>query len=131
LNLVTSVPTRWKTALQEQVSDARRRLETAERQLKEGDGGRALQAAYPGVVAAATVRVWLTESPWHRVMAPVEMQRRVREAFPGRFGALAALDLRDVLTSPWTAEAAAPYVTEARAFVEETATQLESWLAQG
>jgi hypothetical protein len=131
LNLVTTVPTRWKTTLQEQVSDARRRLETAERQLQEDDGGRALQAAYPGVVAAATVRVWLAEPPWQRVIAAAEMQRRVREAFPGRFGALAALDLRDVLTSPWTTESAAPYVTEARAFVEETATQLESWLAPG
>jgi len=126
-----AVPTRWKTTLEEQVTDARRRLDTAERQLKDGDGGRALQAAYPGVVAAATVRVWLAEPPWQRVTAPAEMQRRVREAFPGRFGALAALDLRDVLTSPWTTEAAEPYVKEARAFVEETATQLESWLAQG
>jgi hypothetical protein len=40
------------------------------------------------------------------------------------------LDLRDVLTSPWTADAVAPYVAEARAFVQETATQLETWLAQ-
>ena len=126
-----TVPTRWKTTLQEQVSDARRRLETAERQLKDGDGGRALQAAYPGVVAAATVRVWLAEPPWQRVMAPSEMQRRVREAFPGRFGALAVLDLRDVLTSPWTTDAVEPYVKEARAFVDQTATQLEAWLAQG
>ena len=126
-----AVPTRWKTTLQEQVSDARRRLEAAERQLKEGDGGRALQAAYPGVVAAATVRVWLAEPPWQRPIAPAEMQRRVREAVPGRFGALMVLDLRDVLTSPWTTDAAEPYLKEARAFVEETVTQLESWLAQG
>ncbi len=125
-----TVPTRWKTTLQEQLSDARRRLETAERQLKDGDGGRALQAAYPAVVAAATVRVWLADPPWQRMLAPAEMQRRVREAFPGRFGALAVLDLRDVLTSPWTTDAAEPYVKEARVFVEETATQLESWLAQ-
>ncbi len=126
-----TVPTRWKTTLHEQLSDARRRVDAAERQLKEGDGGRALQAAYPAVVAAATVRVWLAEPPWQRPLAPAEMQRRVREAYPERFGALAVLDLRDVLTSPWTTDAAEPYVTEARAFVQDTATQLESWLAQG
>jgi len=43
----------------------------------------------------------------------------------------ADLDLRDVLTSPWTTDAAEPYVSEARAFVQETSTQLESWLGQG
>ena len=125
-----TVPTRWRTALEDQVADARRRLEAAECQLKDGDGGRALQAAYPAVVAAATVRVWLAAPPWQSGMATNEMQRRVREAFPGRFGALAVLDLRDVLTSPWTADAVEPYVVEARAFVRETATQLETWLGQ-
>lgn len=129
--VVIPVPTRWKTALQEQVSDARRRVDSAEQQLKEGDGGRALQAAYPAVVAAATVRVWLAEPPWQQPVPSAEMQRKVREAFPGRFGALAVLDLKDVLTSPWTADAAEPYVTEARAFVQETETRLESWLEQG
>lgn len=126
-----TVPTRWKTTLEDQISDARRRVETAERQLKDGDGGRALQAAYPAVVAAATVRVWLAEPPWQRGMSSNDMQRKVREAFPGRFGALAVLDLRDVLTSPWTRDAAEPYVTEARTFVHETAAQMEAWLGQG
>ena len=126
-----TVPTRWRTAFEDQIADARRRLEAAERQLEEGDGGRALQAAYPAVVAAATVRAWLADPPWQRVMAPTDMQRKVREALPGRFGALAVLDLRDVLTSPWTTDAAEPYVSEARAFVQETSTQLESWLGQG
>lgn len=125
-----TVPTRWRTTLEEQIADARRRVEAAERQLKQGDGGRALQAAYPAVVAAATVRVWLADPPWKRGASSDDMQRKVREAFPGRFGALAVLDLRDVLTSPWTTDAAEPYVTEARAFVQETAAQLESWLGQ-
>jgi len=125
-----TVPTRWRTTLEDQMADARRRVEAAERQLKEGDGGRALQAAYPAVVAAATVRVWLADPPWKRGVAADDMQRKVREAFPGRFGALAVLDLRDVLTSPWTSDAAEPYITEARAFVHETAAQLESWLEQ-
>ncbi len=125
-----SVPTRWKTTLHEQLFDARRRMDDAERQLKGGDGGRALQAAYPAVVAAATVRDWLAEPPWHRALAPAEMQKKVREAFPAQFAALAVLDLRDVLTSPWTTDAVEPYVMEARAFVQDTATQLESWLAR-
>src|SRR3990172_1936651 len=138
-----TVPTRWRTAFEDQIADARRRLEAAERQLEQGDGGRALQAADPAGGAAAAGGawagggggarggVWLADPPWHRGMAPTDMQRKVREALPGRFGALAVLDLRDVLTSPWTTDAAEPYVSEARAFVQETSTQLESWLGQG
>lgn len=127
---MTGIPTRWRTTFQEQLADARQRVETAEQRLKAGDGGRALQAAYPAVVAAATVRVWLTDPPWQRTLPANEMQRRVREAFPSRFSALAVLDLRDVLTSPWTADAAEPYVDEARAFVEQTQAELEACLAQ-
>jgi len=127
---MSPVPTRWRTTVQEQLADAHRRLAAAEQQIKSGDGGRALQAAYPAVVAAATVRVWFEFPPWQRPVPPKEMQRRVREAFPGRFGALAVLDLRDVLTSPWTADAAEPYVTEAHAFVAETEALLEQWLAR-
>lgn len=124
------IPTRWRTTFREQLADAKHRLSIAEKRLKEGDGSRALQAAYPAVVAAATVRVWLSEPPWHRPLPAEEMQRRIREAFPSRFGALAALDLRDALTSPWTVEAAEPYVGEARSFVEATEAELERWLAQ-
>jgi hypothetical protein len=124
------IPTRWKTTFHEQLDDASRRIETAERQLAAGDGGRALQATYPAVVAAATVRVWLDAPPWERPLPPHEMQAKVRGAFPSRFAALAVLDLRDVLTSPWTAEAAGPYVDEARAFVQQTQEQVATWLGQ-
>jgi hypothetical protein len=125
------IPTRWKTTFHEQLDDARRRIETAERQLAAGDGGRALQAAYPAVVAAATVRVWLDAPPWERPLPPQEMQDKVREAFPSRFAALAVLDLRDVLTSPWTTQAAGPYVDEARTFVQQTQERTATWLGQG
>ncbi len=128
---MTVIPTRWKTTLREQLDDAHRRIETARRELASGDGGRALQAAYPAVVTAATVRVWLDVPPWERPLPPREMQDKVREAFPGRFAALAVLDLRDVLTSPWTAQAAAPYVSEAGAFVEATQERVATWLGQG
>ncbi|HXV86547.1 MAG TPA: hypothetical protein VD793_07600 [Gemmatimonadales bacterium] len=127
---MSPVPTRWRTTFEDQLADARRRLESADQQLKAGDGGRALQAAYPAVVSAATVRVWFDFPPWQQALPPKEMQRRVREAFPGRFSALAVLDLRDVLTSPWTADAAGPYVAEARTFLTETEGLLEQWLAK-
>jgi hypothetical protein len=127
---MNAVPTRWKTTVQEQLSDARQRAEVAGKHLAEGDGGRALQAAYPAVVAAATVLVWLEQPPWKHQLPPDQMQRKVREAFPGHFAALALLDLRDVLTSPWTTQAAAPYVREAQDFVQETAQKVEQWLAQ-
>ena len=125
------IPTRWKTTFREQVDDARRRVEAAQQQLAAGDGGRALQAAYPAVVTAATVRVWLDAPPWERPLPPQQMQDRVRQAFPSRFAALVVLDLKDVLTSPWTAAAAGPYVAEARAFVEETQERVTTWLEQG
>ena len=124
------IPTRWKTTFREQLDDARRRIEAAERQLAAGDGGRALQAAYPAVVTAATVRVWLDAPPWERPLPPQQMQDKVRQAFPSRFAALVVLDLKDVLTSPWTADAAGPYVVEARAFVEETQERVTTWLGQ-
>lgn len=127
---MNGIPTRWRTTFREQLADARQRLETAEQQLKGGNGGRALQAAYPAVVAAATIRVWLTDPPWQRALQANEMQRRVREAFPNRFGALAVLDLRDVLTSPWTVDAAGPYVGEARSFVDQIEAELEQCLGQ-
>jgi len=126
-----AIPTRWRTTLEEQVADATRRVTAAEAQLAGGNGGRALQEAYPAVVAAATVQVWIAEPPWRRALSAPEMQRRVREAFPSHFAALAALDLRDVLNSPWPVESARPYIAEARAFVTATTQRLETWLAQG
>lgn len=125
---MSTIPTRWRNTFREQLADACQRVNTAEQQLKGGNGGRALQAAYPAVVAAATVRVWLVDPPWQRALQASEMQRRVREAFPNRFGALAVLDLRDVLMSPWTVDAAGPYVGEARSFVDQTLAELERCL---
>jgi len=44
---MSPVPTRWRTTFEEQLADAGRRLDQAEQQLAAGDGGRALQHAYP------------------------------------------------------------------------------------
>jgi hypothetical protein len=128
---VTAIPTRWRTTFEEQLTDAARRVKAADAQLAQDNGGRALQEAYPAVVAAATVRIWIAEPPWRRALSAGDMQRRVREAFPSLFAALAALDLKDVLNSPWPTESARPYVDEARTFVNATQQELESWLARG
>ena len=127
---MTPVPTRWRTTFEEQLADAGRRLELAEQQIQAGDGGRALQHAYPAVVSAATVRVWLADPPWQRVLPPAEMQHMVRTQFPNLFAALAVLDLKDVLTSPWTVASATPYVTEAKQFLDATRDQLAASLNQ-
>lgn len=127
---MTNVPTRWKTLFEDQVGDAAERVAQAKSQLAGGEGGRALQAAYQAVVGAATVRVWLEDHPWERPLPQDEFQRRTTEAFPNQFAALATLDLKDVLTSSWTAEAARPYIEEADAFVQDTRDRLETWLAQ-
>lgn len=124
------IPTRWRTTFEEQLADAGRRLELATQHLGAGEGGRALQDAYPAVVAAATVRVWLDHPPWVRPLPAPELQRRTKEAFPSLFAAMVALDLKDVLTSPWQADAVRPYVTEAEAFVRETQERLAACLAQ-
>lgn len=124
------IPTRWRTAIADQLADARQRSVRAEQYFQSDDGSRALQEAYPAVVAAATVRVWLEHPPWRHPLAPQDLQARVREAFPSLFAALASLDLQQVLTSPWRPSDAEPYVTEARKYVAETEGQVEAWLAQ-
>jgi hypothetical protein len=124
------IPTRWRTLFEEQMADAGQRLDAADLQLAGGEGGRALQGAYQATVAAASVRVWLTDPPWKAMLPAGEMQRRVQAALPNLFAALVSLDLKDVLTSPWAPDAAAPYVKEARAFVTATADQLRKWLEE-
>src|SRR5688572_27803212 len=88
---MTQIPTRWRTTFEEQLDDAARRLQAAAGYLEQSEGGRALQAAYPAVVAAATVRVWLEHPPWNRPLAATDMQRRARESFPKMFAAIASL----------------------------------------
>jgi hypothetical protein len=125
------IPTRWRTTFEEQLADAVRRIDTATAQLERGEGQRALQDAYPAVVAAATVRVWLEHPPWVRPLPASELQRKAKDAFPSLFSAMASLDMRDVLNSPWPADAVRPYLNEARTFVQGTREQLEACLAQG
>ena len=125
-----AVPTRWRTTFEEQIADALRRLESAESQLARGEGQRALQDAYPAIVAAATVRVWLTHPPWVRALSGADLQRKAREAFPSRFAAMATLDMKDVLNSPWPVESVRPYLVEAQEFVRQIREQFQACLAQ-
>ena len=124
------IPTRWRTTFEEQLADAGRRLDEAEARLSHDDGGRALQESYPAVVAAATVRIWLERPPWEQSLPPSEMQRQVRAAFPNLYAALSALDIKDVLTSPWPVESARPYVEEARSFLDDTRERFQRCLDQ-
>jgi hypothetical protein len=123
-----AVPTRWRTAIEDQLADAEQRINRARRHVNDGDGSRAMQEAYPAVVAAGTIRVWQEAPPWESPVAPDVMQRRVREAFPSLFAALAEMDLQEVLTSPWQAKDATPYVAEAEKYLEETRQQVHGWL---
>jgi hypothetical protein len=70
----------------------------------------------------------MADHPWQHTLPSPEMQRRAQAEFPNLFAALASLDLHQVLTSPWTAGAAAPYVAEARAFATETTERFRRWL---
>ncbi len=125
------VPTRWRTTFEDQLVNAEQRIERAERYLREGDGSRALQEAYPAVVGAASLRVWTDAPPWRQMLGADEMQRRVRARFPSLFAAMAEMKVQEALTSPWRPEDAAPYVHEARGYVDETRRQIETWLTPG
>jgi hypothetical protein len=123
------IPTRWRVRLEDHLGQAEARIATAQSNLARGDGGAALQSAYQGIVDAATLRVWHDVPPWTTTLAPDEMRERVRDAFPNLFAALSGVDISMALTSPWTADAAAPYVNEARAFVAQVAADLRQWLS--
>jgi len=128
---MTPIPTRWRTTFEEQLDDAARRLQLAVGFLEQSEGGKALQAVYPAVVAAATVRVWLEHPPWTRPLAAAELQKRTRDAFPSRFAAIASMDLKDVLNSPWQPGAVRPYLDEAQMFVRDTRKKFDESVAAG
>jgi hypothetical protein len=127
---MTAIPTRWRNTIRDQLGNALERTASAVRHLDVGNGSRALQEAYPAIVASATIRVWLSAPPWSSVMRPEEMHRRVRQEFPSLFAALAELDVQQALTSPWRAKDVRPYIEEAQRFVAETAQKVDEWLGQ-
>lgn len=127
---MTELPTRWRTAIEDQMRDAEQRVERAQRYINDGNGSRALQEAYPAVVAAATIHVWHESPPWRSSVPAEEMQRRVRDALPNLFAALVEMNVQEVLTKPWEAADAEPYVNEASEFVQAARGQADQWLAQ-
>jgi hypothetical protein len=122
------IPTRWRARLEDQLADADTRVAHADECLSGDAGGRALQAAYQAVVAAATLRVWIGARVWEASIPPETMPERVQQAFPNLFAALAALDLQHALTSAWSVEAARSYVIEARAYVHTVGQELRACL---
>lgn len=127
---MSPVPTRWRTTFEDQLTDAAQRADSAGAHAARGEGQRTLQEAYPAGVAAATVRVWLEHPPWTTPLAPADLQRRTREAFPTLFATIASLELKDALNSPWQIDAVRPYLAEARTFVAGVRERLAQWLAQ-
>lgn len=127
--MTAPIPTRWVTQLRGQLSDADRRLTLAERRLADGQGGRALQEAYPGVMAAALVRVWLADEAWHRARSLQEYTRMLAAELPSGFATLAEMKPDAQSFAGWRAEDAEPLVQEARVLVASVRDELERRLA--
>jgi len=123
-----SVPTRWRHLVRDQLEAAAERVSRAGRHGTEGEGTRAMQELYPAVVTLATINVWLDDPPWEAAIAPEEMHRRVQNRLPNLFAALTELDVQQVLTRPWAAPDAMPYLEEARAFNDGTRARVDEWL---
>lgn len=119
------IPTRWVAQLEGQLADAERRLDAADRQLLGGAGGRAIEDAYPGVMAAAMVKVWLKDEPWHKQRSLEEYSRLVRTELPSGFATLFEMKLDHRSFAGWRPEDARPLIEEARGFVAAVRAELE------
>ncbi|OYV68556.1 MAG: hypothetical protein B7Z72_08115 [Gemmatimonadetes bacterium 21-71-4] len=122
-----AIPTRWRTQMDEQLTDAERRVAAAAAYLASGAAARAIEEVYPGVMAAAIVRVWLRDEPWHTRRTHQELMRMMRDELPNGFLALFEMkgDRRNF--AGWRAEDAQPLIEEARAFTSQTRAAVESW----
>jgi hypothetical protein len=124
-----AVPTRWVAQIRGQLADAERRLILAARRLEEGAGDRALQEAYPGVMAAALAKVWLVDEAWHRRRSLDEYTQLVRQALPSGFLTVAELRADARAFAGWRAEDARPLLEEAQGFVAAVRSELDARLA--
>ncbi len=120
-----TIPTRWVTQLASQMEDAERRLSAARGQLGQDRGGRALEEAYPGVMAAALVKVWLTDEPWHTQRTAAELQALVRASLPSGYATLFEMKLDHRGFSGWRAEDARPLIDEAGVFIAAVRAEFE------
>jgi hypothetical protein len=119
------IPTRWLAQMDTQLADAERRLEAAERHLAGGSGARAIEEAYPGVMAAAIVRVWVRDEPWHTQRSHEDLSRMIREELPSGFLALYQMKGDRRSFAGWRPEDARPLIDEARAFTAAARAQVE------
>jgi len=120
------IPTRWLAQMDMQLADAERRLAAAEQHLASGAGGRAIEEAYPGVMAAAIVKVWLHDEPWRTQRSHQDLGRMVREQLPSGFAMLFEMKGDRRSFAGWRAEDARPLIEEARAFTAGTRAEVES-----
>jgi hypothetical protein len=118
------IPTRWLVQMDGQIADADRRLGLADKQIAAGNGSRALEEIYPGVMGAAMVIVWLADEPWHRQRSLEDMSRMMSEQLPSGFAMLFEMKQQQRSFAGWRAEDAKPLVDEARAFVSGVAQRL-------
>ena len=123
------IPTRWVTQIREQLDDAVRRMALADRRAAEGEGGRALQEAYPGVMAAALARVWFADESWHRTRTVQEYGQMMRAELPSGFATLAEVKADARGFAGWRVEDARPLLEEARAFIDAVRAEFDRRLA--
>jgi hypothetical protein len=120
------VPTRWLAQMDGQLADAERRLAGAERHLAAGGGGPAIEEAYPGVMAAAMVRVWLRDEAWRTQRSLQDLSRMMRSELPSGFATLFEMKGDRRSFEGWRAEDARPLIEEARAFTASVRAEVEA-----
>ena len=120
------VPTRWLAQMDGQLADAERRLAGAERHLAAGGGGPAIEEAYPGVMAAAMVRVWLRDQAWRTQRSLQDLSQMMRSELPSGFATLFEMKGDRRSFAGWRAEDARPLIEEARAFTASVRAEVEA-----
>jgi len=120
------VPTRWLAQMDGQLADAERRLAGAEQHLAAGAGGPAIEEAYPGVMAAAMVRVWLRDEAWRTQRSLQDLSRLMRSELPSGFATLFEMKGDRRSFAGWRAEDARPLIEEARAFTTNVRAEVEA-----
>ncbi|HVO35891.1 MAG TPA: hypothetical protein VMT21_10020 [Gemmatimonadales bacterium] len=121
-----AVPTRWLAQMDGQLADAERRLAAAEKHLAAGAGGSAIEEAYPGVMAAAMVRVWLRDEAWRTQRSLQDLSRMMRDELPSGFATLFDMKGDRRSFAGWRAEDARPLIKEARAFTASVRAEVEA-----
>ena len=121
-----SVPTRWLAQMEGQLADAERRLAAADKHLVAGAGGTAIEEAYPGVMAAAMVRVWLRDEAWRTQRSLQDLSRLMRAELPSGFATLFEMKGDRRSFAGWRVEDARPLIEEARSFAASVRAEVEA-----